>query len=124
MYRLISISSHLLLACFADNLFVIDSTSSVREIFEQHRAYVENVANALAIGENGHHVGVIEYASQKRHFVKISLADKQKKESVLKRIQSKGFMKLKNGKINGGCNRVFVKKSKNSKNGAFSPRSL
>lgn len=77
------------LGCTADNLFVIDSTSSVKNIFELHRAYVENVVKELDISDQGHHIGVIEYASKYRNRVKISLADRQNKENLTKHVHGK-----------------------------------
>lgn len=76
----------LFLGCTSDTIFVIDSTSSVKNIFEKHRQYVENVVRELDISDQGHHVGVIEYASKLRNRVKISLADPQHKPNVTKRV--------------------------------------
>ena len=44
--------------CGPDVLFVLDSTGSVREIYEDQRRYIQDVAAQMDIGPNGQHVGM------------------------------------------------------------------
>uniref|UniRef100_A0A7E4ZTT2 VWFA domain-containing protein n=1 Tax=Panagrellus redivivus TaxID=6233 RepID=A0A7E4ZTT2_PANRE len=75
-------------ACPTDTLFVIDSTSSVKNLFEKHREYAANVVKELIIDTDGDHVGVILFASKYRRKVKISLADPQDSANVTKTINA------------------------------------
>lgn len=68
---------------------MIDSTSSVRNIFEKHRNYALNVAKNLNISPEGSHVGVILYSSKYRQKIKVSLTDPQNKENITSRISCK-----------------------------------
>jgi len=77
--------------CLSDTIFVVDSTSSVRQIFEKHRNYVSNVIKNLDISPEKNHVGVIVYSSKYRQRVKISLADPQDKGNVSKIVNNLPF---------------------------------
>jgi cytoskeletal protein RodZ len=78
--------------CLSDTIFVIDSTSSVRNLFEQHRIYASNVVKEMDISPETNHIGVVLYSSKQRQSIKISLSDPQNKENISAKINCKKFL--------------------------------
>lgn len=85
------VNDKLILDCLSDTIFVIDSTSSVRNLFEQHRIYASNVVNGLDVSPDTNHIGIVLYSSKQRQSIKISLSYPQNKENVTAKIASKLF---------------------------------
>ncbi|KAK6111485.1 von Willebrand factor type A domain family protein [Brugia pahangi] len=67
-----------------DTLFVVDSTSSVRQFFEDHRTYIIEIINLiLPEFDNDTRIGIIEYSSSLRRQVKLRfIAHKNRTEIV------------------------------------------
>ncbi|EJW86023.1 hypothetical protein WUBG_03066 [Wuchereria bancrofti] len=67
-----------------DTLFVVDSTSSVRQFFEDHRTYIIEIINLiLPEFDNDTRIGIIEYSSSLRRQVKLPfIAHKNRTEIV------------------------------------------
>uniref|UniRef100_A0AC35GV86 VWFA domain-containing protein n=1 Tax=Panagrolaimus sp. PS1159 TaxID=55785 RepID=A0AC35GV86_9BILA len=78
--------------CLSDTIFVIDSTSSVRNLFEQHRIYASNVVKEMDISPETNHIGVVLYSSKQRQSIKISLSDPQNKENITAKINSLPYL--------------------------------
>uniref|UniRef100_A0A914Y472 VWFA domain-containing protein n=1 Tax=Panagrolaimus superbus TaxID=310955 RepID=A0A914Y472_9BILA len=78
--------------CLSDTIFVIDSTSSVRNLFEQHRVYASNVVKEMDISPETNHIGVVLYSSKQRQSIKISLSDPQRKDNITAKINSLPYL--------------------------------
>ncbi|KAF7637102.1 VWFA domain-containing protein [Meloidogyne graminicola] len=73
--------------CGPDVLFVLDSTGSVRNVYEAQRNYILNVAQQMDISPNGQHVGLIIYSSKIRQRIIVNLNDLLTKEKFIKIVQ-------------------------------------
>ncbi|VDO70285.1 unnamed protein product, partial [Onchocerca flexuosa] len=72
-----------------DTLFVIDSTSSVRHFFDDHRAYViEIIGLILPEFDNETMIGVIEYSSPLRRRVKLPFTAHKNRRKIIEAIQN------------------------------------
>ncbi|VDM94572.1 unnamed protein product, partial [Onchocerca ochengi] len=75
-----------------DMLFVIDSTSSVRQFFEDHRAYIITIVKLiLPEFDNETMIGVIEYSSPLRRQVKLPFTAHKNRAEIIKVIENIPF---------------------------------
>lgn len=77
--------------CPADVMFIIDATSSVREVFQESINYVEKVIEGLDIQPTVDHVGAILFSSQKKQRVKIRLGEHKDSGSLMNAIDKLPF---------------------------------
>jgi hypothetical protein len=75
--------------CGPDVLFVLDSTGSVRLVYEEQKKYILDVAQQMEIAPNGQHVGLILYSSRLRQRIVVGLDQPQSKDQFLKRVSGK-----------------------------------
>uniref|UniRef100_A0A8R1TT53 VWFA domain-containing protein n=1 Tax=Onchocerca volvulus TaxID=6282 RepID=A0A8R1TT53_ONCVO len=75
-----------------DMLFVIDSTSSVRQFFEDHRAYIITIVKLiLPEFDNETMIGVIEYSSPLRRQVKLPFTAHKNRAEIIRVIENIPF---------------------------------
>ncbi|KAI1725595.1 von willebrand factor type A domain-containing protein [Ditylenchus destructor] len=111
--------------CVTDTIFVVDSTGSVRNIFDEHRNFVERVVELLNVSSEGDHVALLIYSGKLRHRVVHSFNSVQNKERILQKVRNlpymggvtstgvaldHAFLELKNGRraATAGANVVIV----------------
>nr|CAD2179328.1 unnamed protein product [Meloidogyne enterolobii] len=70
--------------CGPDVLFVLDSTGSVRNVYEAQRGYILDVVQQMDIASDGQHVGLIIYSSKLRQRIVVNLDESLTKEQFLK----------------------------------------
>uniref|UniRef100_A0A1I8C007 VWFA domain-containing protein n=1 Tax=Meloidogyne hapla TaxID=6305 RepID=A0A1I8C007_MELHA len=70
--------------CGPDVLFVLDSTGSVRHVYEAQRSYILDVVQQMDIAPDGQHVGLIIYSSKLRQRIVTNLDESLTKEQFLK----------------------------------------
>uniref|UniRef100_A0A914KTK7 VWFA domain-containing protein n=1 Tax=Meloidogyne incognita TaxID=6306 RepID=A0A914KTK7_MELIC len=70
--------------CGPDVLFVLDSTGSVRNVYEAQRGYILDVVQQMDIASDGQHVGLIIYSSKLRQRIVVNLDESLIKEQFLK----------------------------------------
>ncbi|KAI1732088.1 von willebrand factor type A domain-containing protein [Ditylenchus destructor] len=111
--------------CVTDTIIVVDSTGSVKNIFEEHRDYIAKVVESLNISSEGDHVALLIYSGKLRHRVVHSFNAVQNKERILQKVRNlpymggvtstgvaldHAFLELKNGRraATTGANVVIV----------------
>nr|CAD2151553.1 unnamed protein product [Meloidogyne enterolobii] len=70
--------------CGPDVLFVLDSTGSVRNVYEAQRGYILDVVQQMDIASDGQHVGLIIYSSKLRQRIVVNLDESLTREQFLK----------------------------------------
>ncbi|CAK5096454.1 unnamed protein product [Meloidogyne enterolobii] len=70
--------------CGPDVLFVLDSTGSVRNVYEAQRGYILDVVQQMDIASDGQHVGLIIYSSKLRQRIVVNLDESLSREQFLK----------------------------------------
>uniref|UniRef100_A0A915N4A0 VWFA domain-containing protein n=1 Tax=Meloidogyne javanica TaxID=6303 RepID=A0A915N4A0_MELJA len=70
--------------CGPDVLFVLDSTGSVRNVYEAQRGYILDVVQQMDIASDGQHVGLIIYSSKLRQRIVVNLDESLNREQFLK----------------------------------------
>uniref|UniRef100_A0A1I7ZAU3 VWFA domain-containing protein n=1 Tax=Steinernema glaseri TaxID=37863 RepID=A0A1I7ZAU3_9BILA len=79
-------------ACgFADILFVLDSTGSVRTFYEEQKSYMISIVQSLDIKPDGQHVGIIKYSSHRRMKILTPLDEQNEKAIVVSKVQDLTF---------------------------------
>ncbi|CAB3400883.1 unnamed protein product [Caenorhabditis bovis] len=79
------------IACPSDVMFVVDATSSVKDIFNQSIIYLRKVVEGLDVSDLIDHVGVIVYSSGKKQKLKIRLGQYNKRSDLDKAITDLPF---------------------------------
>ncbi|KAL3983111.1 von Willebrand factor type A domain family protein [Acanthocheilonema viteae] len=75
-----------------DTLFVVDSTSSVRQFFEDHRNYIIEIINLIFPEfDNEARIGLIEYSSPLRRQVKLPFIAHKNRTDVVEAIRKLPF---------------------------------
>ncbi|CAG9539275.1 unnamed protein product [Cercopithifilaria johnstoni] len=78
--------------CISDTLFVVDSTSSVRQFFEEHRNYIAEIINLiLPEFDNEARIGLIEYSSPLRRQIKLPFIVHKNRTEIVETVKKLPF---------------------------------